>query len=106
MTANRPAGVRPGDFADIDTRTPSGGRVYDYMLGGTDNYAADRMAADQAERMMPGTKALPRNNRRYMERVVRYLADECGIRQFIDNGSGFSRTPATTRSGPRPGRRP
>ena len=39
--------------------------------------------------MMPGTKALARNNRRYMERVVRYLAAECGIRQFIDNGSGL-----------------
>jgi hypothetical protein len=47
------------------------------------------MAAEQAERMMPGTMALARNNRRYMERVVRYLAAECGIRQFIDNGSGL-----------------
>jgi hypothetical protein len=39
--------------------------------------------------MMPGTKALARNNRRYIERVVRYLAGECGVRQFIDNGSGL-----------------
>jgi hypothetical protein len=82
--------MRRGDgFADIDTKTPSGARVYDYMLGGTDNYAVDRMAAEQAERMMPGTMALARNNRRYMERVVRYLAADCGIRQFIDNGSGL-----------------
>jgi S-adenosyl methyltransferase len=85
----RPATVEPGDFADIDTKTPSGARVYNYMLGGTDNYPADRMAADQAEEMIPGTKALARNNRRYMERVVRYLAGECGVRQFIDNGSGL-----------------
>jgi hypothetical protein len=77
------------DFADIDTKTPSGARVYDYMLGGTDNYAIDRMAANQAEELMPGTKAMARNNRRYMERVVGYLAGECGIRQFIDNGSGL-----------------
>ena len=49
----------------------------------------DRIAADQTEQMMPGTKALARNNRRYMERVVRYLAGECGVRQFIDNGSGL-----------------
>jgi S-adenosyl methyltransferase len=35
-----------GDFADIDTKTPSGARAYDYMLGGTDNYAIDRMAAN------------------------------------------------------------
>lgn len=81
--------MQPGSFADIDTKTPSGARVYDYMLGGTDNYAIDRMAADQAEALMPGTKALARNNRRYMERVVRYLAGQCGIRQFIDNGSGL-----------------
>jgi hypothetical protein len=81
--------MHSGDFGDIDTKTPSGARVYDYMLGGTDNYAVDRVAADQAELMMPGTKALARNNRRYMERVVRYLAAECGIRQFIDNGSGL-----------------
>ncbi len=81
--------MQPGDFADIDTKTPSGARVYDYMLGGTDNYVIDRIAADQTEDMMPGTKALARNNRRYMVRVVGYLAGECGIRQFIDNGSGL-----------------
>lgn len=77
------------DFPDIDTKTASGARVYDYMLGGTDNYAVDRIAADQAEDMLPGTKAMARNNRRYLERVVRYLAKDCGIRQFIDNGSGL-----------------
>jgi len=78
-----------GDFADIDSKTTSGARVYDYMLGGTDNYAVDRMVAEQTERMLPGTMAMARNNRRYMERVVRYLARDCGIRQFIDNGSGL-----------------
>lgn len=50
------------------------------MLGGTDNYAADRLAADAVEQMLPGTKAVARNNRRFMERVVRYLAEDCGIR--------------------------
>jgi hypothetical protein len=78
-----------GEFADIDTKTTSGARVYDYMLGGTDNYAIDRMTAELTEQMLPGTMALARNSRRYMERVVRYLAEECGIRQFIDNGSGL-----------------
>lgn len=77
------------DFPDIDTKTPSGARVYDYMLGGTDNYAVDRIAANQAEEMLPGTKAMARNNRRFLERAVRYLAGDCGIRQFIDNGSGL-----------------
>jgi hypothetical protein len=77
------------DFAAIDTKTVSGARVYDYLLGGTDNYAIDRMAADQVEDILPGTKAMARNSRRFLERVVRYLADERGIRQFIDNGSGL-----------------
>lgn len=76
-------------FADIDTKTPSAARVYDYMLGGTDNYAVDRMAADMGEDMLPGTKAMARNNRRFLERAVRYLAVDCRIRQFIDNGSGL-----------------
>ncbi len=58
-----------------------------FRLGGTGNYAVDRIAADQTEEMLPGTKAMARNNRRYMERVVRHLAQDCGIRQFIDNGS-------------------
>ena len=77
------------DFADIDTKTASGARVYDYLLGGTDNYAIDRAAADQVEGILPGTKAMARNSRRFLERVVRYLAQDCGIRQFIDNGSGL-----------------
>jgi hypothetical protein len=81
--------MQQDDFPDIDTKTASGARVYDYMLGGTDNYAVDRIAADQAEDMLPGTKAMARNNRRYLERVVRYLAQDFGIRQFIDNGSGL-----------------
>jgi hypothetical protein len=81
--------MQQDEFADIDTKTPSAARVYDYMLGGTDNYAVDRIAADMGEEMLPGTKAMARNNRRFMERAVRYLAAECGIRQFIDNGSGL-----------------
>jgi S-adenosyl methyltransferase len=83
------AGMQRDEFADIDTKTPSAARVYDYMLGGSDNYAVDRMAADMGEQMLPGTKAMARNNRRFLERAVRYLAVDCGIRQFIDNGSGL-----------------
>ena len=81
--------MKQDDFSDIDTKTASGARVYDYLLGGTDNYAIDRAAADQVEDILPGTKAMARNSRRFLERVVRYLADDCGIRQFIDNGSGL-----------------
>jgi S-adenosyl methyltransferase len=76
-------------FVDIDTKTPSGARGYDYILGGTDNYAIDRVMVDQVEAMLPGTKASTRNNRRFLERAVRYLVTDGGIRQFIDNGSGL-----------------
>jgi S-adenosyl methyltransferase len=61
----------------------------DYLPGGTDNYEIDRRAADMGGDLMPGSYALTRNNRRYLERAVHYLAAECGIRQFIDNGSGL-----------------
>jgi hypothetical protein len=81
--------MQPDEFADIDTKTPSGARIYDYMLGGTDNYAVDRIAAEQVEDILPGTKAMARNNRRFMERVVQYLAGDGGVRQFIDIGSGL-----------------
>lgn len=81
--------MQPDDFPEIDTRTASVARVYDYMLGGTDNYEVDRRGADMTEDLMPGSYAMTRNNRRYLERVVHYLAAEYGIRQFIDNGSGL-----------------
>jgi hypothetical protein len=77
------------DFPEIDTRTASVARAYDALLGGTDNYEIDRRAADGMEDLMPGSYTLARNNRRYLERVVHYLAAECGVRQFIDNGSGL-----------------
>jgi S-adenosyl methyltransferase len=81
--------MQPDEFPEIETRTASVARAYDYMLGGTDNYEIDRRAADMGEDLIPGSYAMARNNRRYLERVVRYLAGECGIRQFIDNGSGL-----------------
>jgi S-adenosyl methyltransferase len=81
--------MQPDGFVDIDTKTPSGARGYDYILGGTDNYAIDRFMVDQVEAMLPGTKAGTRNNRRFLERAVRYLAQDSGIRQFIDIGSGL-----------------
>ncbi len=81
--------TQPDDFPQIDTRTASVARVYDYTIGGTDNYEVDRRTADAIEDMLPGSYVLGRNNRRYLERVVRYLAGECGIRQFIDHGTGL-----------------
>ncbi|MGI8445716.1 MAG: SAM-dependent methyltransferase [Streptosporangiaceae bacterium] len=77
------------DFPDIDTTIASAARMYDYALGGTDNYPVDRQAVDAGEDRAPGGMAELRSNRRFLERVVRHLVGECGIRQFIDNGSGL-----------------
>lgn len=82
--------MRPDDdFPDLDTTTASAARMYDYALGGTDNYPVDRQAVEALEDMMPGAFGGARNNRRFLERVVRFLAGECGVSQFIDNGSGL-----------------
>lgn len=63
-------------------------RIYDYFLGGTHNFPADREAAEAMVRMFPLTPALARTNRAFLRRAVRYLA-EAGVRQFLDLGSGI-----------------
>ena len=64
-------------------------RIYDYWLGGKDNYAADREAAKQAIAANPGIVFDVRANRAFLARAVNYLAAECGIRQFLDLGTGL-----------------
>ena len=67
-------------------------RVYDYWLGGTDNFAADRAAAEQVMRFKPEILDTVRGNRRFLARAVAFLRD-AGIRQFIDIGSGLPSRP-------------
>ena len=64
-------------------------RVYDYMLGGKDNYAADRAAVEAWLKVDPGMASIARTNRAFLGRVVRCLAGEAGIRQFLDIGTGI-----------------
>jgi len=64
-------------------------RVYDYWLGGKDNFAADREAARQAIAVNPGILTDVRANRAFLAHAVRYLAGECGVRQFLDIGTGL-----------------
>src|SRR5215472_17326208 len=73
----------------IDTSTPNIARIYDYLLGGKDNFAADRGAAERLIGAIPDVAAIARDNRSFVARVVRYLATEAGIRQFLDLGSGL-----------------
>jgi hypothetical protein len=73
----------------IDVTIPSVARMYDYYLGGKDNYAVDREASEDLLKVVPSTQALALNNRRFLRRVVRRLAEDYGIRQFVDHGSGL-----------------
>jgi len=64
-------------------------RVYAYWLGGKDHYEADRKVAKEVIRLRPQVVASARANRRFLARVVRYLAADCSIRQFLDIGTGL-----------------
>jgi hypothetical protein len=74
---------------DIDVSRPHPARVYDYMLGGKDNFAADRETAAKVLRNWGSARTSARENRAFLGRAVRYLAAEAGIRQFLDIGTGL-----------------
>jgi len=78
---------------DLHTDRPHPARVYDYLLGGTHNFPADRAAAEQGLRGNPHGRIPPRENRAFLRRVVRYLVGEAGIRQFLDIGTGIPTPP-------------
>ena len=73
----------------IDTTVPTTARMYDYWLGGHDNFAADRKAALQVTEFAPEAPLMARENRKFLRRAVRYLAAEAGISQFLDIGTGL-----------------
>ena len=81
-----PAGPDPASF---DTGVAHPARVYNYWLGGKDNYEADRVAAEQAVAANPNILPGVRANRAFLRRAVEYLAGEAGIRQFLDIGTGL-----------------
>ena len=76
-----------------DPDQPSAARIYDYLLGGKDNYAVDRAAADRVLAVAPDQRRLARANRAFAIRAVRALGAE-GLRQFIDLGTGFPTSPS------------
>ena len=78
-----------GDLSGLDTGTAHIARVYDYWLGGKDHFAADRAAGDEVLEVFPGVISSVRANRAFLVRTVRYLAQEAGIRQFLDIGTGI-----------------
>ncbi|MGH3342385.1 MAG: SAM-dependent methyltransferase [Carbonactinosporaceae bacterium] len=76
----------------INTSKPSSARIYDHLLGGKDNYAVDREAAEQMLKVFPQAREIAQANRRFLVRAVRYCAEQ-GIDQFVDIGTGFPTSP-------------
>jgi hypothetical protein len=77
----------------IDTTTAHSARLYDYLLGGKDNYPPDREAAERLLKVMPSALVTAQQNRQFMRRLTRYLAAEEGIDQFLDIGTGIPTSP-------------
>jgi hypothetical protein len=73
----------------VDASVPNVARIYDYLLGGKDNYSADRDAAVELVRLIPDALRAAHHNRRFLQRAVRFLTAEAGVRQFIDIGTGL-----------------
>ena len=76
-----------------DPAQPAAARIYDYLLGGKDNYAVDRAASEKVLAVAPDQRWLAQANRAFAIRAVRVLA-EAGVRQFIDLGTGFPTSPS------------
>src|ERR1700744_6411555 len=91
-----------GMAVNIRTDIPHTARVYDYWLGGKDNFAADRAAAEQVLQFMPEIVDTVRGNRQFLVRAVAFLRD-AGIRQFLDIGSGGPSSPNLPQGGQRGG---
>ena len=81
-------------MADFDPTTPSIARVYDYWLGGKDNFAADRELGDRLTAFVPSTPVTLRENKQFLRLAVSWVASQ-GVRQFIDLGAGMPTSPAT-----------
>ena len=86
MTDTPPAS---GAYPKIDTTVPHSARIWNYWLGGKDNYAVDREAGDQFLQTFPDIAVVARATRAFQTRAIRYLAGEAGIRQFLDIGTGL-----------------
>jgi S-adenosyl methyltransferase len=78
-----------GAFPEVSSALPVPARMYDYCLGGTNNYEVDRAAVLAAMQRFPWGANEARGNRQFLYRVVRFLARDAGIRQFLDLGSGL-----------------
>ncbi|MFI9328481.1 SAM-dependent methyltransferase [Kitasatospora sp. NPDC052868] len=92
---NDPAEQSDWERFGVDTSAPHSARVYDYWLGGKTNFPPDRAMGQAIEQAIPSIKAMAKENRAFQGRAVRYLAQEHGIRQFLDLGTGIPTSPNT-----------
>ncbi|UGY91539.1 SAM-dependent methyltransferase [Streptomyces gobiensis] len=76
-------------LARIDITVPHSARIWNYWLGGKDNYEVDRVAGDEFRKVSPSVVEVARASRSFLTRTIRYLAGEAGIRQFLDIGTGL-----------------
>jgi O-methyltransferase involved in polyketide biosynthesis len=81
------SGGRP--LTEIDVTVPHSARIWNYWLGGKDNYAADRAAGEEFREIFPGIVDVARAVRHFLARTVRHLAGDVGISQFLDIGTGL-----------------
>jgi SAM-dependent methyltransferase len=81
--------IGSGQAADIDTTVPHSPRVWNYWLGGKDNYEVDRQVGDQIRASTPQIVDLARASREFLRRAVKFLAGSAGVRQFLDIGTGL-----------------
>lgn len=75
--------------AKIDYDVPHSARIWNYWMGGKDNYQVDRVAGDAYAAVYPGIVTIAKQSRQFLIRVVRFLAGEAGVRQFLDIGTGL-----------------
>jgi hypothetical protein len=93
MSHGQGTGTDPELPQDINTNVAHPARVYDYWLGGKDNFPADRALAEMMIQAIPNMRGLAAANRAFLRRAVRYLAAEAGVRQFLDIGTGIPTSP-------------
>ena len=89
VAGSQSSAASSGEAPGLDTGVAHSARVHDYWLGGKENYAADRAAGDAVIAAYPGIVMSVRANTAFLARVVRFLAAEAGIRQFLDIGTGI-----------------
>jgi S-adenosyl methyltransferase len=90
FSATADGALRPGSSpADVDTQIPNAARIWNYWLGGKDNYDCDRVMGDRIAEMYPSVREEAREGRQFLRRAVRFLAQEEGVWQFLDIGAGL-----------------